>query len=337
MVNPGPSGSQQYGWTCNGPDGGSGAQCSATIHSCGVDNGQNYTSAPSGSGLCASTATAQSVSPSGSGSAQLWAWTCTDNGSGVVSSCSADVNGSCGSASGTDVATQPSGSALCKTGSASGLASANGQWTWNCTDSGTTSSCSAKIEGSGTCGSANGQTLASAPSGASLCASGDSASSVSGSGPWTWSCQGANNGSVVACSASMAAPAAASGCPALPTQSVPASPLGTHKALASGASITCNSPQPYCPSGWVQLGNARSGFGECYEPEGISLLNSAYPGVNPNFACGTGPDVDKYPTGTTTHTAIYHCADGKTETVVYTTQVKPGYNTIYELSSDTIK
>lgn len=52
----------------------------------------------------------------------------------------------------------------------------------------------------GACGSANGTTVSSAPS-ANLCTAG-TASSLTGSGPWTWSCGGSNGGASASCSAS---------------------------------------------------------------------------------------------------------------------------------------
>ena len=55
----------------------------------------------------------------------------------------------------------------------------------------------------GTCGSANGTTASSAPS-ANLCSAGTS-SSVTGSGPWTWSCGGSNGGTTATCTASLSA------------------------------------------------------------------------------------------------------------------------------------
>lgn len=53
---------------------------------------------------------------------------------------------------------------------------------------------------SGSCGSTNGTTIASTPN-ANLCSSGV-ATSVAGSGPWTWSCTGSNGGTTASCSAS---------------------------------------------------------------------------------------------------------------------------------------
>lgn len=51
----------------------------------------------------------------------------------------------------------------------------------------------------GVCGSSDGQTLATAPT-TGLCTLG-SASGVSGSGPWTWSCAGSGGGTTANCSA----------------------------------------------------------------------------------------------------------------------------------------
>ncbi|MBI2037411.1 MAG: hypothetical protein HYT15_00555 [Candidatus Magasanikbacteria bacterium] len=53
----------------------------------------------------------------------------------------------------------------------------------------------------GACGSSNNATVASAPT-TNLCSSG-SASTVAGSGPWTWSCAGSNGGTTASCSAQM--------------------------------------------------------------------------------------------------------------------------------------
>jgi hypothetical protein len=54
----------------------------------------------------------------------------------------------------------------------------------------------------GACGSANGQPLGSAPSGAALCSVGTS-SAVTGSGPWSWTCAGLNGGATASCSATL--------------------------------------------------------------------------------------------------------------------------------------
>jgi hypothetical protein len=51
----------------------------------------------------------------------------------------------------------------------------------------------------GVCGSANNTNVSSAPT-SGLCSTG-SASSVTGSGPWSWSCAGSNGGTTATCSA----------------------------------------------------------------------------------------------------------------------------------------
>ena len=64
----------------------------------------------------------------------------------------------------------------------------------------TVSSASSGVNG--TCGSANGALLTTKPT-TNLCSTG-TASTVSGSGPWTWSCAGSNGGSNASCRASVA-------------------------------------------------------------------------------------------------------------------------------------
>jgi YD repeat-containing protein len=57
----------------------------------------------------------------------------------------------------------------------------------------------------GACGSANGQSFTTAPA-ADLCAAG-AATALSGTGPWSWSCTGANGGTTSSCSANLQATA----------------------------------------------------------------------------------------------------------------------------------
>ena len=97
---------------------------------------------------------------------------------------------------------------LCNAGNATSV-SGSGPWTWSCTglNTGTTASCSTgALPVNGACGSSNGANLSSAPS-TNLCSTG-TATSVSGSGPWTWGCNGSSGGtstSSTACSANLIA------------------------------------------------------------------------------------------------------------------------------------
>ncbi len=68
---------------------------------------------------------------------------------------------------------------------------------------GTNFTCASATPVNGSCGTANGGSYTSAPT-SGLCSAG-TASGVSGSGPWTWSCTGTNGGSTASCSASKSA------------------------------------------------------------------------------------------------------------------------------------
>ena len=87
---------------------------------------------------------------------------------------------------------------LCSTGTASTV-SGSGPWSWSCAGSGGGTTRPALRSNpsappvNGTCGSSNGASVSTAPT-ANLCAAG-TASTVSGSGPWSWSCAGSNGGS----------------------------------------------------------------------------------------------------------------------------------------------
>ena len=86
----------------------------------------------------------------------------------------------------------------------------------------------------GVCGSANGTTVASAPT-ANLCSAG-TASSVIGTGPWTWTCAGSNGGTTASCSAQRTATA-----PTTYTLSVSVGGNGTITSVPTGISCgaTC--------------------------------------------------------------------------------------------------
>lgn len=117
----------------------------------------------------------------------------------------APSNGSCGSANGVAAGSAPSTN-LCSAGTASTVAG-TGPWTWSCSGiaGGTTASCSAPAApASGVCGSSNGASYSSTPT-TNLCSVG-AASSVSGTGPWTWSCSGLDGGATASCSAELTSP-----------------------------------------------------------------------------------------------------------------------------------
>jgi hypothetical protein len=120
----------------------------------------------------------------------------------LATSSTSPTNGACGSSNGATVSAKPTAN-LCSTGTASAV-SGSGPWSWTCAGSngGSTASCSDKRASStkvnGACGSSNGATVSAKPT-ANLCSTG-TASAVSGSGPWSWTCAGSNGGSTASCS-----------------------------------------------------------------------------------------------------------------------------------------
>lgn len=114
--------------------------------------------------------------------------------------------------------------------------SAGGWWSWNGSSWVSTSDPPAV---SGLCGTTNGMAVTTIPV-ANLCSAG-AASTVSGTGPWRWSCGGRNGGTTASCSATVAAPV------------VVASPNGT--TIPSATKITDSSGKVWTVSGGVVYAN----------------------------------------------------------------------------------
>lgn len=145
------------------------------------------------------------------------------------------TNGSCGSSNGKTLTVKPS-SGLCNAGTATSV-SGSGPWNWSCTgaNGGNNVSCSALRQPdpiNGSCGSTNGQTVATKPT-SGLCSTG-TAGSVSGSGPWNWSCTGSNGGSTKFCSAN-----------------VPLTPINGVCGSANGSRVTSRPTTELCSVGSV--------------------------------------------------------------------------------------
>jgi hypothetical protein len=89
---------------------------------------------------------------------------------------------------------------LCSVGKASRV-TGRGPWSWTCTGSNGDRevNCSANLEVNGVCGSTNGKMFLSIPT-SNLCKSG-TASTLTGAGPWEWTCEGENGGTNQSCSA----------------------------------------------------------------------------------------------------------------------------------------
>jgi hypothetical protein len=148
-------------------------------------------------------------------------WTCAGpNGGAASSQCAVaqqSTPGACGSANGGNTASTPSGAAACSAGTSSTVTvpAAGGDYTWTCqglaggAPSGT---CTAHQTVAAACGTANNVAVSSAPT-TNLCAAGNTASAVTGSGPFDWTCSGVNP---VSGPLSCSAPLATGGCGATP-------------------------------------------------------------------------------------------------------------------------
>jgi hypothetical protein len=187
-----------WNWTCAGSNGGSPASCSDLLTvdgSCGSANNADASSAPT-TGLCSAGAPSQVA---GSGP---WNWTCAGSNGGSPAYCSdlLTLNGFCGPANGADALSAPTTN-LCSVGIASQVVG-TGPWSWTCIGSngGLPASCSDILEVNGACGPANGTVEIEPTTG--FCSAG-TASQVTGSGPWSWTCTGNNGGSTASCSASL--------------------------------------------------------------------------------------------------------------------------------------
>ncbi|MDD5639321.1 MAG: hypothetical protein PHR47_00755 [Candidatus Pacebacteria bacterium] len=202
-------------WTCNGIGGGTNASCQASytfypfpekleIGNCGAVSGISTGVEPT-KDFCN---TGYFKDFRWDENLKEWRWVCAGKGGGSSENCGAyysaslvKANGVCGSASDSFYETAPTAD-LCAKGEAS-IVSGTGPWNWSCSgiSGGNTVNCKAKKASvvNGKCGSATKSEATSAPTN-NLCSSG-TASSVSGNGPWYWTCFGVFGGKDIQCTA----------------------------------------------------------------------------------------------------------------------------------------
>ena len=183
---------------------------------CGTSNGVTFIAAPTTNFCTSGTATAVS----GSGP---WNWSCNGSNGGSTASCSAGiqsytvsfVSGGNGTLSGTNSQTVNYGGSATTVTALSAIGYHFVNWTEGALVAGSTSVLTvtnvtaahtfvanfAADPFGGICGSSNGSTFRIAPA-TNLCSTG-SATTVSGSGPWNWSCIGSNGGTTATCSAAV--------------------------------------------------------------------------------------------------------------------------------------
>jgi len=205
-----------WSWTC-GTKGKVNCEAHRTVIGvCGASNGAVLRDAPAESLCAAGTPTAVT-------GAGPWMWSCVGSGAGGSASCSASsqaqvkVDGLCGASAG-GVSDSAPREGLCDSGVPSAVYG-EGPWTWTCSglNGGIASTCSTTKASAlaarqpqgeavgAVCGAANGVMMSQTPDKGDLCAAG-MATSVSGNGPWNWSCIGANGGMTVSCTAPMTPP-----------------------------------------------------------------------------------------------------------------------------------
>ncbi len=184
------------------------------IGQCGAANNQTLSTPPwLSSDLCAvgASSTVQGSGP--------WYWSCAGSQGGAAAFCTANppstvVNGQCGASNGTTPTASPA-TDLCLAGNPLPVLG-SGPWTWGCTglNGGTNAACSAGLgQGvtNGACGMASGQSFGLPPA-SGLCSAGTaSPATLSGNGPWSWTCGGGNGGTTANCSTTATSTACAAG------------------------------------------------------------------------------------------------------------------------------
>ncbi|HBG07820.1 MAG: hypothetical protein A2075_22915 [Geobacteraceae bacterium GWC2_58_44] len=200
----------QYFWPVRGGESGAATPVNGV---CGSANGATFATAP-GSGLCLA-GTASTVTGNAA-----WNWSCSGGNGGSTANCTAAIrsysvtfaSGGNGTLSGTaSQAVRHGANATAVTANASpgyhfvgwsgtgGFVSSTSNpltVTAVTADMAISASFAADVS-DGSCGASHGLWFSSAPT-VSLCVAG-TAGSVSGSGPWSWSCSGGNGGSTAQC------------------------------------------------------------------------------------------------------------------------------------------
>jgi outer membrane protein OmpA-like peptidoglycan-associated protein len=207
-------------WSCRGVHGGMTVSCAATVASstpaanatakalaakaapaaedgkCGKADGEGTTVAPS-QDLCAH-GLAGRVNGTGP-----WTWACSGTNGGQAAACSAPqrVEGACGPAAEEGSDKRPE-RGLCAAGFASAV-TGEGPWNWTCSGlhGGGAATCTASPKINAVCGGAAAGGHREAPH-ESLCVMG-TPSTVTGEGPWSWTCAGEHGGANVTCKAAV--------------------------------------------------------------------------------------------------------------------------------------
>ena len=151
-------------------------------------------------------------------------------------------------------------------GSSSGGSSSSGSSSGGSSSSG--SSSGARNPVNGACGSSNGQSLSNKPI-ANLCITG-TASTVSGNGPWDWSCEGSNGGATALCAASPKATPVNGACGSSNGESVSSAPAGNLCTTGTASSVTGSGPWH-----WSCTGSNGGTSAQCAASLKVTAVNGA--------------------------------------------------------------
>ncbi|MDI6720820.1 MAG: PKD domain-containing protein, partial [Candidatus Aenigmarchaeota archaeon] len=195
----------KWEWECKGEDVATGDEdvaCSAdrqTIGQCSGDNGKDIVDLTSP--LCVESTPAPTNPVLAADN--TWSWTCTGYHEGSVAQCVArkKIDGACGT-NPDNYDTPENIPVLCDTGTAPAASSITAdpadktKWKWVCNGIHTglnSPECRANRQTSGACGSAASVHTTKPSTSEQLCNPGNP-TDISGTGPWTWTCNGINGG-----------------------------------------------------------------------------------------------------------------------------------------------
>jgi hypothetical protein len=288
-------------WSCQG---GLGSDiCITTIQKsgkvdglCGSSHGKSFTDLPLNSSV-------YYLCQAGEKSAvtetdKKWSWSCAGVNGGRTVSCSANkitsatrVDGKCGAAQGQSFVETPK-TDLCLAGQPS-IVSGSGSWIWACkgANGGFSVTCKANKSSNkvnGTCGKAHGSYVSVKPT-TELCQSG-TPTSVSRSGPWTWSCKGVNGGSSENCRAEKAVVPVNGQCGSINGHSVITKP--TTELCQSGTPSTVSGSGPWV---WRCVGSDGGYTPTCRAEKNMDPIDGRY-GVSGKCGASNGGTFTAMPT-----------------------------------------
>jgi prepilin-type N-terminal cleavage/methylation domain-containing protein len=278
---------------------GQNGSCGTLVNTTSTAYSPTTTDYPSSNFCTTGTTTTPSFPAEGSSSS----WVCNAKYSGTNANCIAyrGKNGVCGSSNNGSYYNTSEITTPCESGTAtvSGSGSPTGYFTWSCpyTYSGTNTSCTANLKVNGIC--TTGLTYYTTPS-SGTCTTG-TATTVTGSGPWYWGCNGTNSGtntSSTACSALKKVDGSCGG--AATSYAYSASAYSGAYCSAGTVNSTPSFPDPGTSRTWTCNGvNGGGNSGTCTASRDYSLVG----------VCGAAAKIYSY--GSSSYGSDVYCSSGQ--------------------------